>query len=182
MRCLRIDNAGVSQPQRLMNSTQAGHDLVMNSSVRGAIVCVGSVAASSAARTARRSALLGGQECTLDAVAPGLADTDLLIGKIDDAGKRRVAEGVPLRRLAVPADIADACLFLASDQSAYSTGVVLHVSGDCISTGHACAVQADAGSADATVFSAAPSALHRSGGRRGVVGGQVEHLHAAGTA
>lgn len=99
MRCLRIDNAGVSQPQRLMNSTQAGHNLVMNSSVRGAIVCVGSVAASSAARTARRSALHGGQGCTLDAVAPGMADTDLLIGKIDDAGNRRVAG----RRAAAPA-------------------------------------------------------------------------------
>ena len=58
-----------------------------------------------------------------------MADTDLLIGKIDDAGKRRVAEGVPLGRLASAQDIANACLFLAFDQSAYITGVVLDVSG-----------------------------------------------------
>ena len=65
----------------------------------------------------------------VNAVAPGMVDTDLLIGKIDDAGKQRVAEGVPLGRLAVPADIANACLFLSCDQSAYVTGVVLDVSG-----------------------------------------------------
>ena len=64
-----------------------------------------------------------------NAIAPGMADTELLAGKIDDAGKRRVAESIPLGRLASANDIANACLFLASDQSAYITGVVLDVSG-----------------------------------------------------
>jgi NAD(P)-dependent dehydrogenase (short-subunit alcohol dehydrogenase family) len=58
-----------------------------------------------------------------------MVDTDLLVGKIDDAGKRRVAEGIPLGRLASSQDIANACLFLASEQSAYVVGVVLDVSG-----------------------------------------------------
>ena len=118
----------------------------MRSRQRGTIVCMGSVAAQ------RGGGVLGGphyaaakgalqtlakamaRELAPDgiranAVAPGMVDTDLLVGKIDDAGKRRVAESVPLGRLAVPADIASACLFLASDQSAYITGVVLDVSG-----------------------------------------------------
>ena len=112
----------------------------------GAIVCMGSVAAqrsggilggphSSAAKGAiqtRAKAMareLAPDGIRANAVAPGMVDTDLLIGKIDDAGKRRVAEGVPLGRLATPADIANACLFLASAQSAYITGVVLDVSG-----------------------------------------------------
>ena len=118
----------------------------MRSRRSGAIVCMGSVAAQ------RGGGILGGPHYSAakgaiqtlakamarelapdgiraNAVAPGMVDTDLLIGKIDDAGKRRVAEGVPLGRLAVPADIANACLFLASDQSAYITGVVLDVSG-----------------------------------------------------
>ena len=159
-----VNNAGVSQSQRLLDSTQADYDLVMDSSVRGAfnlsravvphmrerrrgaIVCMGSVAAQ------RGGGILGGPHYSAakgaiqtlakamarelapdgiraNAVAPGMVDTDLLVGKIDDAGKRRVAEGVPLGRLAVPADIANACLFLASDESAYITGVVLDVSG-----------------------------------------------------
>lgn len=112
----------------------------------GAIVCMGSVAAQ------RGGGILGGphysaakgaiqalakamaRELALDgirsnAIAPGMTDTELLVGKIDDAGKRRVAESIPLGRLASANDIANACLFLASDQSAYITGVVLDVSG-----------------------------------------------------
>ena len=159
-----VNNAGVSQSQRLMDSTQADYDLVMDSSARGAfnmsravvphmrsrrrgaIVCMGSVAAQ------RGGGILGGPHYSAakgaiqtlakamarelapdgiraNAVAPGMVDTDLLIGKIDDDGKRRVAEGIPLGRLAAPVDIANACLFLASDESAYITGVVLDVSG-----------------------------------------------------
>ncbi len=159
-----VNNAGVSQSQRLLDSTQADYDLVMDSSVRGAfnmsravvphmrsrrrgaIVCMGSVAAQrgggilggphySAAKGALQTLAkamareLAPDGIRANAVAPGMVDTDLLIGKIDDAGKRRVAEGVPLGRLALPADIANACLFLASEQSAYITGVVLDVSG-----------------------------------------------------
>ena len=159
-----VNNAGVSQSQRLLDSTQQDYDLVMDSSVRGsfnmsravvpsmlaqargAIVCMGSVAAQrgggilggphysaakgalqSLAKAMARELAPGGVR--VNAVAPGMADTDLLIGKIDDAGKRRVAEGVPLGRLASAQDIANACLFLASDQAAYITGVVLDVSG-----------------------------------------------------
>ena len=159
-----VNNAGVSQSQRLMDSTQADYDLVMDSSVRGAfnmsravvphmrsrrrgaIVCMGSVAAQrgggilggphySAAKGALQTLAkamareLAADGIRANAIAPGMVDTDLLIGKIDDDGKRRVAEGVPLGRLALPVDIANACLFLASDQAAYITGVVLDVSG-----------------------------------------------------
>ena len=118
----------------------------MRSRRSGAIVCMGSVAAQ------RGGGILGGPHYTaakgaiqalakamarelapdgirVNAIAPGMVDTALLVGKIDDAGKRRVAEGVPLGRLATPIDIANACLFLASDQAAYITGVVLDVSG-----------------------------------------------------
>ena len=65
----------------------------------------------------------------VNAIAPGMVDTDLLLGKIDDEGKQRVAQTIPLGRLAQASDIANACLFLASDQSAYITGLVLDVSG-----------------------------------------------------
>lgn len=118
----------------------------MRSRRQGAIVCMGSVAAQrgggilggphySAAKGALQTLAkamareLAPDGIRVNAVAPGMVETDLLVGKIDDAGKRRVAEGVPLGRLALPADIANACLFLASDQSAYVTGVVLDVSG-----------------------------------------------------
>lgn len=159
-----INNAGVSQAHRLMDSTQQDWELVMDVSARGAynmaraavphmrsrrtgaIVCMGSVAAQrgggilggphySAAKGAAQSLAkamareLAPDGIRANAVAPGLVDTDLLIGKMDDSGKRKVAETTPLGRLATPLDIANACLFLASDLSAYVTGVVLDVNG-----------------------------------------------------
>ena len=118
----------------------------MRSRRQGAIVCIGSVAAQrgggilggphySAAKGALQALAkamareLAPDGIRANAIAPGMVDTDLLVGKIDDAGKRRVAEGIPLGRLATASDIANACLFLASDQSAYITGLVLDVSG-----------------------------------------------------
>jgi len=159
-----VNNAGVSQSQRLMSSTQEDYDLVMDVSVRGsfnmsravvphmqsrqrgAIVCMGSVAAQrgggilggphySAAKGALQSLAkamareLAPDRIRVNAIAPGMVDTDLLLGKIDDEGKQRVAQTIPLGRLAQASDIANACLFLVSDQSAYITGLVLDVSG-----------------------------------------------------
>lgn len=112
----------------------------------GSIVCMGSVAAQrgggilggphySAAKGALQALAkamareLAPDGIRANAVAPGMVDTELLVGKIDEEGKRRVADGVPLGRLACAQDIANACLFLASAQSAYITGVVLDVSG-----------------------------------------------------
>ena len=112
----------------------------------GAIVCMGSVAAQ------RGGGVLGGPHYAaakgavqtmakamarelapdgirVNAVAPGLVETELLVGKITDAGKQKVAEITPLGRLAQPLDIANSCLFLASSLSSYVTGVVLDVNG-----------------------------------------------------
>ena len=112
----------------------------------GAIVCIGSVAAQrgggilggphySAAKGALQTLAkamareLGPDGIRVNAIAPGMVDTDLLVGKIDEAGKQRVAATIPLGRLAQPLDIANACLYLVSDLSSYVTGVVLDVNG-----------------------------------------------------
>lgn len=112
----------------------------------GNIVCMGSIAAQ------RGGGVLGGphyaaakggvQSLTksmarelapdgirVNAVAPGLVDTELLVGKIDDAGKALVAKSTPMGRLALPIDIANPILFLACELSSYVTGVVLDVNG-----------------------------------------------------
>ncbi len=47
----------------------------------------------------------------------------------DEAARQGVVQGVPMRRLGTPQDIADACLFLASDAARYVTGAVLPVDG-----------------------------------------------------
>jgi NAD(P)-dependent dehydrogenase (short-subunit alcohol dehydrogenase family) len=50
----------------------------------------------------------------------------------DEAGQARVAATVPLGRMAEPADVADACLFLASPLARYVSGanLVLHGGGE----------------------------------------------------
>jgi NAD(P)-dependent dehydrogenase (short-subunit alcohol dehydrogenase family) len=66
----------------------------------------------------------------VNALAPGIVKTDFNIDlwkKPEDA--RRMAGIVPLGRLAEPEDVARAALFLAGDDSAYITGVVLPVDG-----------------------------------------------------
>ena len=62
---------------------------------------------------------------TVNAVAPGPVQT----GWIDDSLARRVLPAIPLGRLGTPADIADAIVFLASDQARWITGQVIQVAG-----------------------------------------------------
>src|SRR5881392_1584440 len=69
----------------------------------------------------------------VNAVVVGLVVTEqahLFYG--DDAGIRAVGETVPLGRMAVPDDIADVCLFLASPLARYVTGaqVLVHGGGE----------------------------------------------------
>ena len=64
-----------------------------------------------------------------NAIAPGPIDNDFTHGKMTDEMKAELAGKVPLGRIGRPRDIANACLFLASDLSSHVTGVVLDVNG-----------------------------------------------------
>lgn len=65
---------------------------------------------------------------TVNAVAPGLIDTPLTQGLPEEARERLLAMQ-PGRRMGVPADIAAAVAFLASEEAGFITGQVLHVDG-----------------------------------------------------
>ena len=65
-----------------------------------------------------------------NAVCPGPIDTPMLRSFHDTPEKRaQRCERVPMRRLGMPEDIANAVAFLASDKSGYTTGAVLPVDG-----------------------------------------------------
>ena len=65
-----------------------------------------------------------------NAVGPGLVPTPGTGDVYDDPAVREIRSGaVPLRRLAEPADIAEAVAYLASDRAAYVTGQVIYVDG-----------------------------------------------------
>lgn len=72
---------------------------------------------------------LGPDNITANAVAPITTLTPRVAALRTEADIERIASQVPLRRLAVPEDHAQAMLFLASDAAAYINGVVLDVNG-----------------------------------------------------
>jgi 3-oxoacyl-[acyl-carrier protein] reductase len=65
---------------------------------------------------------------TVNAVAPGFIETDTL-KTIPDKVIKSIQEKIPLGRLGRPEDIANAYIFLASDQASYISGSVLSVDG-----------------------------------------------------
>jgi 3-oxoacyl-[acyl-carrier protein] reductase len=71
---------------------------------------------------------LGARGITVNAVAPGFIETDMT-AVLSDKVKAFMLSMVPLQRAGTPQDVADAITFLASDQAAYITGQVIHVTG-----------------------------------------------------
>jgi len=72
---------------------------------------------------------LGPLGIRVNAVAPGVVWTPRVSGYLGDEGKARNSENSPLRRVALPQDIASALLFFASDLADYVTGQTLSVDG-----------------------------------------------------
>ncbi|HMB61486.1 MAG TPA: 3-oxoacyl-[acyl-carrier-protein] reductase [Eudoraea sp.] len=71
---------------------------------------------------------LGSRNIRCNAIAPGFIETEMT-DKLDEKTVQGWREAIPLKRGGTPEDVANACLFLASDLSAYVTGQVLHVDG-----------------------------------------------------
>ncbi len=75
---------------------------------------------------ARTAAPLG---ITVNAIAPGLVETDMLYTTHGAEGVKALEAQVPLGRLASVEDVAGAAVYLASDAASYLTGVILDVNG-----------------------------------------------------
>ena len=159
-----VNNAGITQPLRIMDIEPKNYDAVLDVNLRGtlymsqaviphmrrqrsgSIICMSSVSAQrgggifggphySAAKAgvlglAKAMAReLGPENIRVNSVTPGLIQTDITGGKLTEELKTKILEGIPLNRLGVADDVANACLFLASDLSAYVTGAVIDVNG-----------------------------------------------------
>ncbi len=71
---------------------------------------------------------LGPKGVRVNAVAPGITETDMMKAVPKEVIDPMIRQ-IPLRRLGQPEDVANAFLFLASDEASYITGVVLSVDG-----------------------------------------------------
>ncbi|MDO4393974.1 MAG: 3-oxoacyl-[acyl-carrier-protein] reductase [Bacillota bacterium] len=74
---------------------------------------------------------LGRRGIRANAIAPGFIKTDMT-DKLSDEQMAKAAEGISMKRVGVPQDIANTALFLASDLSEYVTGQVIAVDGGLI--------------------------------------------------
>ena len=70
----------------------------------------------------------GGRGIRVNALAPGFIQTEMT-EQLPDETKDYYLQQIPLKRLGKPEDIADLCVFLASDKANYITGQVISVNG-----------------------------------------------------
>ena len=71
---------------------------------------------------------LGSRNVRCNAIAPGFIETEMT-AKLDEATVNSWRSAIPLKRGGTPEDVANVCVFLASDLSAYVTGQTIHVDG-----------------------------------------------------
>lgn len=77
---------------------------------------------------ARELALRG---ITVNAVAPGFIQTDMT-AVIPEKVKEKILSDIPLGKMGNPEDVANAVLFLVSEQASYITGQIIHVDGGMV--------------------------------------------------
>ena len=71
---------------------------------------------------------LGSRNIRCNAIAPGFSETEMT-AVLDENTVQQWRDGIPLKRGGSAEDVANACLFLASDMSGYITGQVMNVCG-----------------------------------------------------
>lgn len=126
-------------------AVQAATRVMLDRGERGSIITISSIAAHhpDAGRlaygvskagvvmlTKHAASCLGPYGIRVNSIAPGLIDTNMLaiVGEVPGMRESMLA-AVPLGRFGTTDEIANAAVFLASDESSYVTGEVLHPSG-----------------------------------------------------
>jgi 3-oxoacyl-[acyl-carrier protein] reductase len=118
-------------------ATQGGGVIINVGSVgatrpRPGLVWYGASKGAVATATKGLAAELAPLKIRVNNIAPSVGDTPLLadfVGHAPDRNLPRLLDTIPLGRLATPADVASAALYLASDEASFVTGIDLGVDG-----------------------------------------------------
>jgi NAD(P)-dependent dehydrogenase (short-subunit alcohol dehydrogenase family) len=150
-----VNNAGITQPVKTLEITGADYDRILDVSLRGtlymsqavlpamrrqqsgSIVCISSVSAQRGGGifggphySAAKAGVLGlARAMAREFGAEGIRVNCITPGKLSPEKKAEINSTIPLNRLGHAADVAGACVFLASELSAYCTGITLDVNG-----------------------------------------------------
>ena len=100
-------------------------------SIKGFASCSVYNASKAAVRSFARTWIvdLKGRDVRVNVLSPGYTDTPGLSHFVTDQEKAAMVASVPLGRIGTPDDLGKAAVFLASDDSAYVTGIELFVDG-----------------------------------------------------
>lgn len=74
---------------------------------------------------------LGSRNIRCNAIAPGFIETDMT-AKLSEEVRKEWAKAIPLRRGGTPKDVANTCVYLASDLASYVTGQTVNVCGGMV--------------------------------------------------
>jgi 3-oxoacyl-[acyl-carrier protein] reductase len=74
---------------------------------------------------------LASRNVTVNAIAPGFIQTEMT-AKLPEEVKAKMMEAIPMAKLGSPKDVANACLFLASNEADYITGQTIVVDGGMV--------------------------------------------------
>ena len=74
---------------------------------------------------------LASRNINANAVAPGFIQTEMT-AKLSEEIKKKMLEAIPLGKLGTPEDVANVCLFLASQESSYITGQTITIDGGMV--------------------------------------------------
>ena len=78
---------------------------------------------------------LAHKEITVNSVAPGWVDTEMVADALESEGRERIARAIPVGRVATPRDIAGPIVFLCSELARHITGEILNVNGGSVLCG-----------------------------------------------
>ena len=121
-----------------MNAMQAGRIVIVTSTAgqRGEANHADYAATKGALIAFVKSlAIEAAPDIAVNSVAPGWVDTEMSAEPYAGGGKARIAEAVPLKRIASAEDIAGPIVFLCSDLARHITGEILNVNGGSVLCG-----------------------------------------------
>ena len=78
---------------------------------------------------------LAAREITVNSVAPGWVDTEMVADALESEGREKISRAIPIGRVATPRDIAGPIVFLCSELARHITGEILNVNGGSVLCG-----------------------------------------------
>ena len=78
---------------------------------------------------------LAAREITVNAVAPGWVDTEMVAQALENEGRETIASRIPIGRVATARDVAGPIVFLCSELARHITGEILNVNGGSVLCG-----------------------------------------------